>query len=60
LTAESDIAAFGQTASGKNVVCQDVRGKGMCIDDFDGAMACSVLSSTALESVSAGHGFLST
>ena len=42
--------AFRQTASGKRVVCQEVHGEGMGVDDFDGAPTWrSVLSSAALE-----------
>ncbi|MGH8602282.1 MAG: hypothetical protein ACREXR_05745 [Gammaproteobacteria bacterium] len=39
MAAESDVAALGQTASGKSVVCQEVRSEGMGVDDFGSAVA---------------------
>jgi len=52
LTAESDVAAFGKTTSSDSSVSQEVRSKGVSINNFD-STATRLLGSTALESVSA-------
>ncbi|HKR49892.1 MAG TPA: hypothetical protein VJT72_09990 [Pseudonocardiaceae bacterium] len=49
MTAESDVTTLGQTASSKSVSREKVRGEGMRIDDFDGAVVRATLSSSGLE-----------
>jgi hypothetical protein len=57
LTAEGDVAAHGKTTSSDSSVGQEVRSEGVSINNFDRAVARGVFGSTALESVSAWHGW---
>jgi hypothetical protein len=57
LTAKSDVAALWETASGKGVHSQEVRGKGAGINHFDSPVPSGGLHhAAAFEPVSACHG----
>jgi hypothetical protein len=55
LTAESDVTTLWMTSSGQRIYSHEVRGKGVGVNDFDGAAAGSALHTANSDAVSAWH-----